>query len=61
MSVIFFLEVIYIVNVCTVYFPLAEAVSDEVKYKAFLERLYSRDKAEEWPSEALPSILGRWL
>lgn len=61
MFVIFFFEVIYIVNVCIVYFFLVEVVFDEVKYKVFLERLYFRDKVEEWFSEVFFFIFGRWL
>ena len=60
-SVFFFLEVVYIVNIFTICFLLVEIDSDEVKYKVFLERLRSSYKAEEWSPQALPSISGRWL
>ena len=53
----FFLEVIYVVSICTIYFLLVETDSDEVKYKAFLERLCSGYKAEEWSPQALPLFL----
>ena len=57
----FFLEVVYIVSICTIYFLVVETDSDEVKYKAFLERLCSRYKAGEWSPQALPSVFRRWL